>query len=377
MKNFIKVKILLVILVFCSCSAQTPESSNRANLVLLTNDWSLNETNFSINTEQGDWLESSEYLDINDAFSADTVARSFQEDEAWFLDRVNHSVSKVRFSDSGSPYVVSRWMLENNPNPHDLWLSNEIIYITQYENESLLMLNSADGQEVGQINLSDGDLSGCAQNDGKAEMDQIFMKNNKIYISMQCLDTTGSWNPVSEGKLAVLDASTNSILEIITLTDCFNPVDASENPSGDYLYFSCVGNYDAGNDDSIIKMKYADHSIQKIADESLFGGDIGGITIKNDENIFVTVTAADWSQTWVSKVNVNNNQAEIIHQKSTPWHNRIAFKNETLWLIGNEGLYSISDCGLFCTDEQLGKSSGNAAQLLFWLGDPMFGGGGH
>ena len=97
---------------------------------------------------------------------------------------------------------------------------------------------------------------------------------------MQCLDTTGSWNPVTEGKLAVLDTNTNSISEIITLTDCFNPVDASEGPSGNYLYFSCVNNYEGGNDGSIIKMNYANHSIQKIADESLFGGDIGGITIK-------------------------------------------------------------------------------------------------
>ncbi len=377
MKKFIKAKILLIILIFCSCSGQTPENSNRANLVLLTNDWSLNETNFSINTEKGDWLESSEYLDINDTFSADTVARSFKENEAWFLDRHNHSVSKIRFSKNGSPQVVSKWILEDSPNPHDIWLHNQILYITQYENESLIMLDEKNGQKITEINLSNGELSSCAQNDGKSEMDQIFMKNNKIYISMQCLDTTGSWNPVTEGKLAVLDTNTNSISEIITLTDCFNPVDASEGPSGNYLYFSCVNNYEGGNDGSIIKMNYANHSIQKIADESLFGGDIGGITIKNDENIFVTVTAPDWSHTWVSKVNINENQAETIHQKNTPWHNRIAFKNETLWLIGNEGLYSISDCGLFCTDEQLIKSSSKSAQLLFWLGDPMFGGGGH
>ena len=379
MKKILKLTILT--LFFCSCSENAPRNSimrDNANLVLLTNNWTEDESSFHIRTENGNWIESVEHIDINDMFSADTVARSFTRNEAWFLDRGKNSISKINFDNMGHPTISSNWILEENPNPHDVWAEGNSLYVTQYESEKLLVLNIQDGETIKEINLSENELlNECAGNDGKVEMDQIFGKNEKIYVSMQCLNTLGSWEPLTEGKIAVIDITSKSISEVITLTECFNPVDASENPEKNYLYFSCVNNYEGGNDGSLIRMSYLDHSIEKLMDESFFGGDIGGITIKDNNNVFLTVTSPLWSHTWISKANLSTMTVETIHQKNTLWHNRIAFKNETLWMIGEEGLYSISDCGLFCTNEKLVKSSTDSAQLLFWLGDPTFGGGGH
>ena len=379
MKNILKLKLFF--LLFFSCSENSPENliiHNNADFVLLTNDWISNESNFHIRTENGDWIEGIEHIDINDMFSADTVARSFNENEAWFLDRGSNSVSKITFNDMGHPTISSKWILENSPNPHDVWAYENSLYIAQYENENLLVLDSTSGEVVTQINLSSNEmLSECALGDGKTEMDQLFMKNGKIYVSMQCLDTSASWNPVTEGKIAVIETGSNIVSEVVTLTNCFNPVDAAEGPEGTHLYFSCVNNYEGGNDGSIIRMSYLDHSTENLIAESSFGGDIGGLTIKDNNNIFVTVTSPSWSHTWISKANLSTATVEIVHEKNTLWHNRIAFKNEMLWMVGEEGLYSISDCGLFCTDEEIVRSSTDAAQLLFWLGDPMFGGGGH
>ncbi len=379
LKKILKLKLLLIL--FVSCSENTPENliiQNNADFVLLTNDWISNESNFHIHTENGDWVESVEHIDINDMFSADTVARSFNENQAWFLDRSNNSISKISFDNMGHPTISSKWILGNNPNPHDVWLHENDLYVTQYENENLLVLNSKTGEIKTQINLSSNEmLTQCASGDGNTEMDQLFMKNGKIYVSMQCLDTSSSWSPVTEGKIAVIETESNIISEVVNLTDCFNPVDASEDPGGTHLYFSCVNNYEGGNDGSIVRMSYLDHSIENLISESSFGGDIGGLTIKDNNNIFVTVTSPSWSHTWVSKADLLTETVQIVHEKNTLWHNRIAFKNEMLWMVGEEGLYSISDCGLFCTDEKIVKSSTDAAQLLFWLGDPMFGGGGH
>ncbi|MCH7493678.1 hypothetical protein IIA16_03055 [bacterium] len=372
---------LVAVLALAACSPGGPRTAPGADLLVLTSDFT--SGSFTTQDLDGAWR-----IDLGAGLvGPDAAARSFAEprDTVWIMDR-GETDRLLRIDvRSGTPRSVGAWETGPGTNPHDLWVVEETAFLTLYDQPNLLALDLEDGTRT-EIALSDHPaLAACAAPDGLTEMDQIFKVGGKLLVTLQCLDRSDPWNwvPATTGKVVVLDYRTRSVEAVVDLPGCLNPHDAAETTGGLGLVISCTGAYDGGGDGAIVHLSYADMSVTTLVSEGAFGGDVLGLAAGESGEVFVIVTDSlgSWD-TWVSRWTPAGG-VEVVHAPADGfWHNRLAVKRGMLWMAGGSpwtataGIVRL-DTGTLAVVDQTPLATGLPPQVLVWVGDPYFGGGGH
>jgi len=131
--------------------------------------------------------------------SGDAVVRSTSE-RVWVLNRTGgdallgyaHGVYDVPELELGA-YRMD--------NPHDLVRVGDQLFLSLYEGDELVVLDAADGAEIGRV-----DLSPYADEDGVPEADALVVKDGAVFVALQRLDRRNDlWTPAGDGKVLRID----------------------------------------------------------------------------------------------------------------------------------------------------------------------------
>jgi hypothetical protein len=120
--------------------------------------------------------------------------------------------------------AVRQFSLDNRPDPHDILVINETkAYVTLYNSTELLVMNPSNGIHTGTI-----DLSSLADGDGIPEMDRMLRIDDRVFVSIQRLDrNTQFWDPVGESYVAVVDITTDELVDTDDTTAGIQPIVAT------------------------------------------------------------------------------------------------------------------------------------------------------
>lgn len=131
--------------------------------------------------------------------SGDAVVRSTSE-RVWVLNRTGgdailgyaHGVYDVPELELGA-YRMD--------NPHDLVRVGDQLFLSLYERDELVVLDAADGSEVGRV-----DLAPYADEDGVPEADALVVKDGAVFVALQRMDRRNDlWMPAGDGKVLRID----------------------------------------------------------------------------------------------------------------------------------------------------------------------------
>ncbi len=147
---------------------------------------------------------------------------------------------------AGDFSTLRQYSTGNGTNPQDIAFGSETkAYITLYDTNHLLIMNTVTGAHLGTI-----DLSAFADDDGLCENSMLCMVGEYLYATIQRVDRNNWWGPSGDSYVAVVDCSADTLVD----TDPSAPgVQAihlqGTNPYSDIvydaaaarLYVSCVG----------------------------------------------------------------------------------------------------------------------------------------
>ena len=146
-------------------------------------------------------------LDVAD-LCADAVARSY----GGLFYVVNRDCGNIQVLDPEDSFAVVReFSVGSNSNPQDIaFVSATRAYVSRYEDEWLLEVNPASGAIVDSISLAE-----FADADGVPEMHRMHIDGDELYVQIQRLNRLdGSFEPVPPSWLAVVDVTTNAVLDL-------------------------------------------------------------------------------------------------------------------------------------------------------------------
>lgn len=170
----------------------------------------------------------------------------------------------VRYA-NGRHYVVNRFLADNiqvidandfrtraefsvgpTTNPHDiLVLDDTRAYVSRYERTQLLLVNPATGALLDSL-----DLAPFADADGLPEMSMMARAGDRLFVQLARLDRPGGWGPAGAGALAVVDVTSNTLVDADPATAGVQPIAlAGANPQGKMhvdestgtLFVACAG----------------------------------------------------------------------------------------------------------------------------------------
>ncbi|MBC8515139.1 hypothetical protein H8D30_04735 [bacterium] len=365
-----------------SGSSLSPLVSPSSTLLILASDFT---TGTITDVRGGEWT-----VDTGSGLAGpDAAARSFAEptQTVWILNRDSLGAGNnlVRVGvDGATPEKVAQWQTGFQSNPHDLWVEQGVAFITRYDLPSLLVLDSETGEGLGTIDLGGlPSLGACSAPDGLPEMDEIFKYGDSLFVTLQCLDRSDPqlWTAATTGKIAQIDILTHTMVNLYDLPSCRNPHDAGV--SGDHLLISCTGDYEGGNDGALISFSFVDKAVTVLAPESDFPGEIMGLGVGVDDEVFLILYDSQTTfQTTVARWDPIDGISLVHEPQDGYWHNRIAVKEGMLWMAGGStwtntaGVYRLDLDTLLPVDTSP-LSTGLPPQVMVWVGDPYFGGGGH
>ncbi|MCU0638562.1 MAG: T9SS type A sorting domain-containing protein [Candidatus Krumholzibacteria bacterium] len=134
----------------------------------------------------------------------------------------------------------------NGTNPQDIAFVDEAkAYITLYDANHLLIMNTVTGAQLGTI-----DLSAFADGDGLCENSRLRVVDDHLFVTIQRVDRNYWWGPVGDSYVAVVDCETDSLVDADPSTPGIQAIRLQgANPYSDILYdeaserlfVSCVG----------------------------------------------------------------------------------------------------------------------------------------
>jgi len=130
--------------------------------------------------------------------SGDAVVRATDE-RLWVLNRTGgDALLAYPHGDYQTPELELG--AYRHDNPHDLVRVGDQIFLSLYDRAELVVLDAADGAEVGRIDLSDH-----ADADGVPEADALLVHDGMVYVALQRLDRNADWAPSGPGALLRID----------------------------------------------------------------------------------------------------------------------------------------------------------------------------
>ena len=192
--------------------------------------------------------------------------------------------------------TIRQFSVGNNSDPHDIVvLSSTKAYVTLYNETTLLIVNPSTGLWTGSI-----DLSTLADADGLPEMDQMARVGDYVFVTVQRLDRNNFFTPVGLSYVVVIDITTDTIVDSITLFGT-NPFwEIKFNPYSRKLYVSCAGFFGVQDFGVEVINPNTLQSEGIVFDEAAAGGDMIDVQMIDAFNGYAIVADASFNTLLIS-----------------------------------------------------------------------------
>jgi hypothetical protein len=186
-----------------AAGARTPDYVNDLYLFIAESEYYPTAGAFSLMSVQPPFPHD----DCYGALSGDAIPYAYRG-LVYVLDRAN---GNIRVLDPQADFATLRqFSVGVASNPHDIaFISEQRAFVTRYETTALWEIDPSTGEHTDTI-----DLSALADADGLPEMDKLAVEGSYLYVTLQRLDRDYGWEPVSPALLAVVDLSTNTLLDM-------------------------------------------------------------------------------------------------------------------------------------------------------------------
>lgn len=237
------------------------------------------------------------------AIHSDAVARYFNG-MIYVVNRMGGDNIQILDPKKGHA-TVRQFSLGTGADLHDIaFASATRAYVTAYNGTDLLIVDPSQGIQVGQI-----DLSALADGDGVPEMDRLLLVGDRLFVTIQRIDRTGNWGPVGPSYLAVVDVTTNALIDVDASSAGIQPlVLTGTNPFSDIVIDPttgglCVANVgDWGILDGGVEMvdPLALKTDGFVFSEGSAGGDITDVVLVSVDRGYAIITDANFENALVS-----------------------------------------------------------------------------
>ncbi len=269
-----------------------------ATAVVVTADWQAGSGQavaFDMTTPSAPSLISGYSTEI----SSDPAVKIY-ESNAYVINRYGFDNIQVLDIKNGLS-TIGQYSTENGSNPHDIaFINQNKIYVTLHEPGfgDILVMNPNNGETITTVSLSS-----YADNDqDAARADEILLVGTKAYVTLQNLGSLYT-APAYNGKLAVLDTSTNAVSTVVTL-DGRNPRTIQYDSATGKLYVSLMGSLSWGDIQLTGGIDVLDISGSTpvnadglLIDDDSFGGNCGDMVIASSTKGYIVISASDYKNT--------------------------------------------------------------------------------
>jgi len=205
-------------------------------------------------------------------------------------------VDAVRVLDSETLALISQFSTGTESNPQDLIVVGGKAYISCNNTNEILIVAWPSGAPLGSV-----DLSGWADADGYAEPAGMALAEGLIFVAIQRLDRDYYWLPVGDSYLAVLDPSTDTLVDVNPGQEGVQAIELpASNPSGELqvsggaVWASCTGAFGL-QDGGLLRVDPVDFTAETVVAESAFGGDLGDICFYDPTHAWALVSDAGFN----------------------------------------------------------------------------------
>ncbi|MFH2007513.1 MAG: hypothetical protein ABI333_13085 [bacterium] len=219
--------------------------------------------------------------EINVALTHDDVTVRWFDHRIWVLNRFG--ADNVMILDGNDYRLLKQFSVrpgtDQHCNPHDLlFLGSCRAYLSCFEQPGLQVIDpwAPQGEElVGTI-----DLSSLADDDGIPEVSHMIEVDGLVYAAIDRMDR-GAWVPVAPSYLAVLDPSTDSLVDHIAL-ELWNPVGPLQPIPGTRDLVVTMGGDWTGAHSGLERIDTVNRTSAALLNQSELGGILAAFTLRDD-----------------------------------------------------------------------------------------------
>ncbi len=131
---------------------------------------------------------------------------------SWLLLINRYFGDNLQFVDPATGATVAQYSTGNGTNPNAVVFHGERAFVSLYEVDYLLVLRWDTGEELGRV-----DLSPWADDDGVPEASQLFVADDRIWLTLQRMDREAAWVPADSGLLLGIDPGSLEVVQEIDL----------------------------------------------------------------------------------------------------------------------------------------------------------------
>lgn len=214
---------------------------------------------------------------------SDSVVRCFQG-LAFIIHRLGSG--SISYLTGDPPQIVSQFSVGPETNPQDVAYDPEEngIWVVYLDNNFVKFYSLEDRLEKDRF-----DLTPYADNDGKVEASSIYKFEGSLYIAVELLDTSTTWEPVENGKIIVIDLESRNF-DVIGIPGK-NPITKIKEYKGK-LYIGFTGSYMSYGDEGIVEIDPQRRTSNIIVGGDVIQGNLNDFVIYNDGELFILASRA-------------------------------------------------------------------------------------
>lgn len=245
-------------------------------------------------------------------------------DQIYVLNRLE--ADNVQVVDPKSGYATQeQFSVGNGANPHDLaFVTDDKVYVTLFERKAVGIFNPKTGAEIGTV-----DLSMFADADGLPELHTLVLEGTHALVAIKGLDRDKKWTPSRPGELAVIDTSTDKVVDSDLQADGVQGIPLlGQNPNGQMvpmgdgtIFVATLGRFAAIDEAGIERVRSeAPYMSEWVVKEAVLGGSVTSFATLDGVNFFVVVAVAqasgDGYDTVVKHYRATTGEAKEIFQSA-------------------------------------------------------------
>lgn len=240
-------------------------------------------------------------LPYHTSIHSDATGRTL-DGKVYIINRLGRD--SVQVLDPGAAFLtVQEYSTGSGTNPHDMVIADGKGYVSLYNRSAILIVHPSSGAILGHV-----DLTAFADADGYPEVSGLHAEGNTVFAALQHLDrnsATSTWPPSLNvpSLLVEIDATTNAVVASYTLpfSNPFGRILRADLFGSPHLVLACPGfmGFNHRIDGGIVAFNLATRSFHStpLYSESVAGGDLLDVTIKDDTTGYASVKYADFSST--------------------------------------------------------------------------------